>query len=161
MGRVSDVPFDVRRTKNLLALRPQKRSTKIAKNALHKPHKGVSKPFGTREGTQMAPKTTFPRRSHQFWLVLGLPLGPKNRPKTGPEPKKRVRRRRWNRFLRNFRCVAVRKRASERFREGPTFETWPDHHTEFDFKETAFFEKIVKRVLRGPVLGPQIAGNWR
>ena len=79
-----------------IAVRGPVLGPKIAKNSFHKPYKGVWKPFGTREGTQMAPKTTFPRRSHQIWLVLGSPVGPQNRRKTGPEPKTRVRRRRWN-----------------------------------------------------------------
>ena len=75
--------------------------------------------------------------SHRF----GLPKWTQNGPKTGPEPKKCVRRRRRKRFLAFFRAVAVRSRPPDRFLEGPTFKMWPDHHTELDFQEIGFFEK--------------------
>ena len=52
----------------------------------------------------------------------GSPKWTENAPKTSPEPKKCVRRRRRKRFLSLFAAVAVRSHSPNRFLEGPTLQ---------------------------------------
>ncbi len=112
------------------------------------PPESVRDPSGMRPSEENA-KKRFPaaKKSNVTWLrdrflaIFGSRPGAQNRQKTRPEAKKCVRRRRRKRFLSFFLAVAVRSRSPDRFLEGPTLKMWPDHHTELDFKEIAFFEK--------------------
>ena len=128
----------------------------------------VRDPSGTHPSDRNAKKRLAEpkrRRSYffkgQFWDDFGTRPGPQNRLKTGPEPKKCVRRRRRKRFLAFFRAVAVRSRSRNRFLKGPTLKMWPDHHTELDFQEIGFFEKTPKIDPPGTHFGSRISENRR
>ena len=82
----------------------------------HPSDKNAKKRFA--EPTKTA-ETFFKER---FWVDFGTRPGPQNRPKTGPGPKKSVRRRRRKRFLSIFLAVAVRSGSPDRFSEGLTLQ---------------------------------------
>ena len=72
----------------------------------------------------------------------GSPKWTENGQKTGPEPKKCVRRRRRKRFLSFFRAVAVRSRCPDRFFEGPTLIPCGQGYTGATFR---FLPKLPKK----------------
>ena len=135
-------------------------------------------PSGTRpseENGKKSKKPTCPRRPDflqgRFWGHLGVRPGPRNRPKSSPGPKKRVRRGRRRRFSSIFLAVAVRSRSRDRFWEGPTLENYAPTTAGARFSQNHRFRKNTEKGGSGDpfrhqkrpeidVGGPENRQNW-
>ena len=98
--------------------------------------------------------------SSAFFTNFASHLGPQNRPKSHPGPKKCVRKRRRMRFLSFFLAGVVRSRSPDRFLEGPTLQNRvPTTSRSTILTKSTFSKKYRKSSLRAPVLGPKMAEN--